>query len=194
MEVEKFRGTSGRLGGAFTLALAAVIFTVGLVELDRGFPPWVMAVALLFAVLSWASALRPSLRVEQATLVMTNMFETVRIPLAAIDEVGVRQVLTVRAAGRSHASSAIGRSARPIVLGGKGHLTPGSGESEKMSHADFVEQRLSGLAEEARRVASSRPGSTEQLALADGVRRDRAWLPIVLVALASLACVVSLFW
>ena len=190
MESEKFRGAAGRFGGAFTLVLAAVVVAIGLAELDRGFPPWVVAVAALLGVLSWASALRPALRVEQGALVMTNMFETVHIPLVAIEDVGVGLVLSVHAAGRTYVSSTVARSARPIVLGGRGHRAPSEGGTQTMSHADFVEERLRGLAEDARRVAA-RSNSAQPVAPLDGVRREPAWVPIVVVGLAVLAVLVT---
>ena len=60
-------------------------------------PPWPPA-ALLGGVLVWASLLRPRVSASRETLYLRNMLETIHIPLAAVDELVVRQVLT-RAGG-----------------------------------------------------------------------------------------------
>ena len=61
-----------------------------------------------------------------------------------------------------------------------------------MKYVDFVEERLTLLVEQARTAAGIRPGSPEQLALPDAVRRERAWVPIVLIALAAVGLLVTL--
>lgn len=191
---EAFRPTSGRLAGAFTLVLAATVIVVGLVELRAGFPPWVIALAALVGVLAWASMLRPALWATSDELVLRNMFETVHIPLAAVESLALRQVLAVRAGDRRHVSTAVGRTWRKSAFSGKpGRGGPhGEGTAATMSYPDYVEDRLRRLVDDARAVAGVRPGSAEQLALADGVRREPAWLPIGLTALPLLALVVTL--
>lgn len=192
VEVEKFRATGGRVTSAVGLVLAGVVVTIGLVELDRGFPPWVIAFAALFAVLVWAAILRPGLELESDTLVMRNMFETVSIPLAGVEELAVRQVLAVRAGDRRHVSTVVGRTWRKAALGRPKASAAGEKAPDQMAYADFVEERLRQRVEDARAAAGVRPGSPEQLALADGVRRQPAWLPIGIVSVASLAFVVAL--
>ena len=61
-----------------------------------------------------------------------------------------------------------------------------------MPYADFVENRIYELVDDARTAAGVRAGSKEQLALPDAVRRERAWLPIGLIAAAVVVLVVSL--
>ena len=67
----------------------------------------------------------------------------------------------------------------------------GAGPQQGMPYADFVDDRLHELVDDARRAAGVQPGSAEQLALPDAVRREPAWLPVSLIALAVLVLVVS---
>jgi hypothetical protein len=104
----------------------------------------------------------------------------------------LRQVLAVRADDRRWVSTVVGRSWRKAVTSRRtpsGEATPLDG----MPYADFVESRLHDLVDTARTAAGVRPGSPEQLALPDAVRREPAWLPIALIAAAALALAVSLF-
>lgn len=179
---ERFEPTSGRVGGALALLVAAVVVVAGVVEIDRGFPPWGIASGVLLGVLAWASVLRPALWVEDSTLVMRNLFETVRVPLAAIERVEVRQVLYVRVRDRRLASSVVGRPLRKIARSARGR---GAAEPapRQVDYADIVEDRLRTLATE----AGSASGAPD-----DGVRREPAWLPIGLVAASALALVITI--
>jgi hypothetical protein len=191
--VERFQPTSGRITGWLTVVLAASVVVAGLSYRDEGFPMWVAAAALLVGVLAWAAMLRPALWATQEHLVMRNLAETVHIRLAAIEEIAVRQVLAVRAADRRWVSTVVGRSWRKAIVTRR---APAHGEGEPqegMPYADFVEHRLHELVDRARTAAGVRPGSTEQLALPDAVRREPAWLPLGLVAVAVVVLVVTLF-
>ncbi|HSU03694.1 MAG TPA: hypothetical protein VLK03_14175 [Nocardioides sp.] len=189
--VERFHPTSGQVTGWLTVVLAAVVVVAGLVYLGDGFPDWVIGAALLVGVLAWAAMLRPALWVTREHLVMRNLAETVHIRLAAVEELAVRQVLAVRAADRRWVSTVVGRSWRKAVTtrsGPSGETAP----RDEMPYADFVENRLHELVGDARTAAGVRAGSQEQLALPDAVRRERAWLPLGLVALSALVLVVAL--
>lgn len=191
--VERFRPTSGRVTGALTLVLAATVVIIGLVELTEGFPTWVMTLAVLVGLLAWASMLRPALWVTRDHLVMRNMLETVHVPLAAIESLVVRQVTAVRVGDRRLVSTVVGRSWRKAAKAGKRAPTPvKEGPPTDVAYADFAEERLHQLIDDARAAAGVRPGSAEQLALADAVRREPAWLPIVLIGLAAVALVATL--
>lgn len=189
---EHFRPTSGRVTGVLALLLAAAVLLIGV--LDRGaVAPWAMAAAALAGSLAWASMLRPALWVSAGTLVMRNMLETVTIPLAAIEEVAVRQVTAVRVGERRFVSTVVGRSLRRAVAHGRGAERPGDGTpATRLPYPDFVDERLHRLADDARAAAGVRRGSAEQQALAAGVRRQPAWLPIGLVAASTLALVLTL--
>ena len=194
--VERFHATSGRVTGWLAVVLATVVVVAGLVYLDDGFPDWVIGAALLMGVLAWAAMLRPALWATRDHLVMRNLAETVHIRLAAVEEMAVRQVLAVRAADRRWVSTVVGRSGRKTLTS---RHRPGGTDTgaalaptEGMHYADFVENRLHDLVDKARSRAGVRPGSAEQLALPDAVRREPAWLPLGLVAASVVVLVVTL--
>ena len=192
-KAERFHATSGRVTGWMTVVVAAVVALTGAFYVDDGFPLWLVAAAVLAAVLAWAAMLRPALWVHEEVIVMRNMLETIHIRLVAVEELAVRQVLAVRAADRRWVSTAIGRSLRKTMSSGR---RPAGGLDGKaatsVKYVDFVEERLHRLIDEARRAAGIRPGSPEQLALPDAVRRERAWVPIGLIAVASAALLLTL--
>jgi hypothetical protein len=187
---ESFRPTSGQVPGWIGLVLVAAVVVFGLADRDRGFPAPVVAGALVLGVLDWAALLRPRVRLEGRWLVLRNMLETVRIPLAAIEEVAVRQVLAVRAGDRRFVSPAVGRSLRRSMRGEKPATMPA--RPGEQPYPDFVEERIRHRAEEARAVEGVARYSDEQVALAAGVRREPAWPEIGLLALTVVAFVVTL--
>ena len=195
--VERFEPTSGQVTGWMTIVLAAVLAVAGVVYADDGFPLWVAATGLLVAVLAWAAMIRPALWATHEHLVMRNLLETVHIRLAAVEEMAIRQVLAVRAGDRRFVSTVVGRTwrktlqsrHRPGGLADREAVAP----TEGMHYADFVENRLFDLVDQARTRADVRPGSPEQLALPDAVRREPAWLPIALIAGAVVVLGVSFF-
>ena len=191
--VERFHATSGRVTGWLTVVVAAVVALTGAFYIDEGFPLWLVASAVLVGVLAWAAMLRPALWVDDGVIVMRNMLETIHIRLVAVEELAVRQVLAIRADDRRWVSTAIGRSLRKTMSSGR---QPAGGLDGKaatsVKYVDFVEDRLHRLIDEARRAAGIRPGSPEQLALPDAVRQERAWVPIALIAVASVALLVTL--
>ncbi len=195
--VERFHPTSGRVTGWMTVVLAAILVVTGVAYADDGFPLWVAAGGLLMGVLAWAAMLRPALWATREHLVMRNLADTVHIRLAAVEEMAVRQVLAVRAADRRFVSTVVGRTWRKTL---QSRHRPGGTDTgaalaptEGMHYADFVENRLHDLVDTARSRAGVRPGSTEQLALPDAVRRQRDWLPTSLLAAAVALLVVSFF-
>lgn len=193
VEVERFNATSGRVTGWLTVVVAVLVVGLGVVYVDEGFPVWVIASALLVGVLAWAAMLRPALWVRGEHLVMRNMLETITIRLDAVEEMAVRQVLAVRADDRRWVSTVVGRSWRRTMRPGRSKpAEPGGRPETTVRYVDFVEDRLRELVGDARTATGVRPGSPEQLALPDAVRRERAWVPIALVAVSALALVVSL--
>lgn len=193
--VERFRPTSGRVTGALALVVGGAVVLIGLTERDNGFPDPVLAAVALGMVLAWASMLRPALWLTDRSLVMRGMVETVHVPLAAIEEVAARQVLAVRAGDRRHVSTVVGRSWRKAMRSSRpahGSAAGADRPPTEVPYADFLEDRIRQAAEAARAAAGVRLGSREQVALADGVRREPAWLPIASITLAALAFAVTL--
>lgn len=184
--VEDFRPTSGRITGG--LALAMVLGVLVIAAVDPGaLPAPVVACVVLGGVLVWAAMLRPRMWVTDRDLVMRNMLSTVSIPLAAIEQIVVRQVCAVSAGEKRYVSPAVGRSWRQTLLADRKKAK----ESVNPTYATFVEERLLLHAERGRRDAGIALLSDEQLALASGVRHDWAWPEIVALVLSAAAVVVT---
>jgi hypothetical protein len=192
--VERFDPTSGRVTALLVLVLAGVVVVAGTV--DAGSVPLpVLAGAVLAAVLAWASMLRPALWATTEHLVMRNMLETVHVPLAAIEQLAVRQVLALKAGEKRYVSTVVGRPLRKAMRTRRSGRAPveDTTPAPDLPYADFVEQRLHQLMEEARTAAGVESLSDEQLALAADVRREPAWVPIGLTVVSAVAFVASLF-
>lgn len=185
--VERFKPTSGRIMGTVGLVLVGVALVLGLLDPDSGFGGPVFAAAVALGVLTWASSLRPAMWVTTDSLVMRNMFDTVTIPLAAIEQVAVQQVTAVRAGDRRYVSPVVGRSLRQAMKGRRD--TEGGVPS---SYPDMVEQRIRQLAQDAAAARGIRPRSVEQVELGRDVRRRPAWGEIVLLAAAVVGFVITL--
>jgi hypothetical protein len=187
--VVRFRPTSGRLLGVIGLVLVAAVVAAGLLESGGDLPVPLIAGAVAFGVLIWSAMLRPRVWATESDLVLRNMFDTVRIPLAAIESVAVRQVLAVGAGDARYVSPAIGQSWRRTIKAGRAARQPAAAES----YPGFVEERIRQLAQDAQVRLGVRRYSAEQAALAGGVRRQPAWVEIGVLAIAGLVFVVSLF-
>jgi hypothetical protein len=191
--VERFQPTSGRLSGILGLVTAAVILVLAVAAGDADRPLGVAIIAALGGLLVWAALLRPALWVTDRDLVLRGMFRTDRIPLAAIDRVVVAQVLAVTAGGRRFVSPTIGYTARQTARANARRPESPSAKvpSSVDTHQGFVEERLNHLAQDARDRQGIARGSSEQQALAAGVRRSYAWPELAGVA----ACLVAfLIW
>ncbi len=185
--VEDFRPSSGRITGILGVGICVAIVILGMAEFDQGFPPAAVWAALFAAVLFWSATLRPRVRVTGSELLLRNMLTTVSVPLAAIEQIVVRQVLLVRAGDQRYISSAVGKSWRQALKSDRPREP-----AQDASYPVFVEERLHQLAEDARTKAGITLMSDEQLALAKGVRREWAWPEIVLLGFTALGLVVAL--
>lgn len=193
-EVERFTPTSGRLMGGLALAVSLLVVVVGLVAPSQGIQAWLIAVTAFTAALSWAAMLRPTVTLVADDLVMRNMLETVHVPLAAVEDVVVRQVLAVRAGNRRFISPAIGRTRRQI---GRDARSPSGDRVRQLaesSYGAFVEERIRSRAAEARAKVGVTAKSEQQQALAADVRRRPAWPEIVALAATALAVLVTLLF
>jgi hypothetical protein len=191
--VERFQPTSGRLSGYLGLATAAFVLVLLAFEWSSGTPLGVAIVTLFGAVLVWAAMLRPAVWITRRDLVLRGMFQTDRIPLAAVEKVVVTQVLAVFAGGQRYVSPVVGYTVRQSVkarLQRRDEIEARHGAGD--SHQLFVQARIDAFAQDARDRAGVRPGSAEQQALADGVRREWAWLELGAAGVLVLAFVVWL--
>lgn len=185
----RFRPTSGRILGSVAVIAGVVVLAIAL--LDPGSVPAPLAAGVaLFSVLAWASMLWPRVSLTAGDLVLRTMLEHQRLPLAAIEDLAVRQVLAVRVGEKRYVSSALGRPLRKAL--GIGVRKDEGKAPADVEYVDHVEQQIRDRMEQARSAAGVRLLSDEQLALAAGVRREPAWLPIGLIAVAVLALVVTL--
>lgn len=186
---EAFRPTSGRITGVVLVGLGVLV--LGLAVFDRrNVDPWVGGVAAAVAVLGWAYLLRPRVRVSEGALLIRNPFSTVRIPLAAIEEVAVRQVLVVGLDGRRITSPGLGRTRASLVKRPGTDTADSSPHAVASSYGEFAEDRIRHHMDAARTAAGVRHLSDEQAALAAGLERRPAWPEILGLAVSVLATVV----
>ncbi len=176
---EKFPPTSGRVMGVLAVGLAVALCVYAIFDGEDGFGAPVAWGAAFAAVVSYASLLRPAVRVESGSLLMRNMVDTNVVPLAAIDEVAVRQVLAIRADEKRYVSPAIGNSFFRTIRPRTGR----DGQPE-LTYPEYVRDRILHLADGARR----RTGSGE----APAVRRLWAWPEIAGLAVTAVGFVVSI--
>jgi hypothetical protein len=176
---EKFPPTSGRVMGVLAVGLAVALCIYAIVDGEGGFGAPVAWGAAFAALLSYGSLLRPAVRVESGSLLLRNMVDTNVIPLAAIDEVVVRQVLAIRADEKRYVSPAIGNSFFRTIR-------PRTGRDglPELTYPEYVRDRILHLSDGARR----RIGSGEVPA----VRRLWAWPEIAGMAVTALGFVVSI--
>jgi hypothetical protein len=186
--VERFHPTSGRIPGLIGLATAALILVLAAMAWDWGLPFGVAILCVLGALLIWAAMLRPAVWVTEDDLVMRNILHTDRIPLAAVDQVAISQVMAVRAGDRRFVSAAIGQSARQLVRSKRGGEAP----TALTSYPVFVEERVRHLAQEKRDRLRIVKGSPEQAALAAQVRRTYAWPEIAGIVVLIVAFLIWL--
>lgn len=192
--LEWFKPTSGRITGVLALIGAAVAVVLAVLDRDQAHALPLALGAVFVGVTAWAAMLRPGLAVSPSTLVLRNMLETVHVPLVAIEEMVVRQVLAVRAGGRRYVSPAIGKSWRKALTASKAAAEPARTPEQALSgsYADFVEARVRHLCEEARTREGVRRGSPEQLARAGDVRREPAWVEIGLLSVSGAGFLLTL--
>ena len=196
---ERFAPTSGRLTGVVGMLIFVGLAVAGIVDRDAGFSDWVIALLAAVAALIWAATLRPRLSLVGDDLEMRNMFETVTIPLAAIEELAVRQVLAVRVGDKRFLSPALGKTRRQLnnrpsmggAMAGKLRSRPAD-ERTIVNYPDFVEERIRQRMQDARDRLGIRAFSDEQRALAEQVRRVPAIPEIVALGGLTLAAVVTL--
>ena len=184
---ETFTPTSGRVLGLVAVAVGLGVAAVGLLD-GRGVSWPTVAAGSLFAAAAWASLLRPRVAIEDDALVLRGMVDTVRLPLAAVEDVVVRQVLAVRVGDKRFTSPAVGRPRRQLSKDDAGAGGSRAAEAVDLAAGVFVQERIRSRAANARDTRGIRVASPEQLALAADVRRVPAvpeivWLVGSLVAL-----------
>lgn len=201
--VEKFApngGTVVTIVGGLVVAACLVGWAVDIEDV----PLWVPAAGLFGGVLLYTSSVRPRVLVKGRDLVLRNMLSTIHIPLAAVEEMAVRQVLAVRAGGKRYVCAGVGRSLRQALRGSavqrareqmgglRGELEQAAAVREAgMNYADFVELRLQELINEDRVRRGIKRFSPEAEELGRQVRRELALPEIVALVGTAVLTVVA---
>lgn len=183
-EWEMFPASNGRATGIGGLVLAGIvaIYAVAGVDQSVGFP--LLALAFLMAVLTYAAVLRPRIGLSDDELVLRQMFSTTWIPLAAIQDITVRQMTIIRVADRKYDTPALARPRTSL----RQRLRWAAPDHTAMDH---LKERLDKAATSARKRAKVGEWSEEQAALADGIRSQWSWPLIGLASVGVLAVVVA---
>ncbi len=200
---EWFSPTSGRFVGTTGIVVAvAVLVLIVFDSHDEDTVSYGSGVVLA-GVACWALLLRPRVGLTEDTLVVRQVLRTVHLPLVAIEQLAISQVLAVWVDGRRFVSPAIGKPLRRVVRearpGGRvAHQHDELESGRSMPYVDFVEERIRQQRVEAIRAqdaAASRAGADAAAAVQEppAVRVEPAWPEIVGLSVACLVLVVSLF-
>ncbi len=194
--VERFKPTNGMFVGwlGLTLAAAAVLYCAASVHTVTGLRVGLAAVFGGTAV--WMTQLRPRATAYPHHLMLRNAVRDTAIPLAAIEEVSVRQTLRVYTDDRRYHCIGIGTSMRELLgvrrrtapsLLGEGRLLEFSRKHQRASSAEtgmayetFVVNRIGELVERAQQAQQA------QQAAPGPVRRTWAWPELGLLAASGL--------
>ncbi len=190
-QVERFPAWGGRIMGGIGLAVVAVALVLGVVGSSAPYHPAAYPIIALMGVLFWAMLVRPAVAVEGDRLMLRNPFTTVRVPLAAIEQLAIGQYLALRVDDRRYTCTGIGRSHRQSRRDDRSGDATGL-DIANLSYGAIVERRIHKLAEDARTQQGIKLYSEEQAALAADVRREPAFIEIGLVAALAVASVVTL--
>ncbi|NYI75434.1 hypothetical protein [Nocardioides panzhihuensis] len=179
---EWFRNSSSTVWGLLSMGAALAVIVIDAVT---GWHPETTAAGLLFALVAYAAFIRTRVGVSKGDFVLHHLFSTVRFPMAALESVSVGRTLGAYAGGRTYVSGAVGRPLREAVKKKRDH-------KPLSNHADFIEERLNSLAQDARDRRRIKKDSDEQFALAEDVRRSWDWPLIAATAAVAVTFVVLL--
>ncbi len=184
-----FRGTGSVIAGVLTILVTLALAAFGAFYPEAGWPDWLVAVMVLIAVVAYLAQIRPAVVLGESHLTLRNMLDTVHVPWAAVGEVLVRQILTVEVGERVYDCPAVGRNAWQIR---RDDALPADHHATDESFGLVIENQIRQRAANARARLGIEEASAEQAALADAVRRVRAWPEIVLLVGAIAALVVTI--
>jgi hypothetical protein len=173
-----FGVTNGRVTGVIGLIAGLVIVLVA--AFHASFAG--IVAGLLVCLLTWLVLLRPRIGTRATDLHLRGILSTMVVPLASIESVSLRQVLTVSADGHNYVSAAIGHTFREINRQRRGAGQVETVESSKPKYADHVRDMISERSREARRDGAPM----------GPVRRQWAWPEIAALAVLVVLLVVAL--
>ena len=169
--VETFAPTNGQATAWFGVGMGVVVALGGLLRPDGGGAWPVVVAGALLSWLMYAFMVRPRVWLTARHLVLRHTFARVLVPLAAVEQVGISRVLSVRTPEGRYVSATL---SRPVVRSGKGSPEPG------VPITDYVEGRLR------RAVQEAAVDSDEAV---EPVRREPEW-PVVAVTVGLVALLV----
>lgn len=200
--VERFKPTTGMFAGYAGLALAAALL-VSVALTERTVLGLQLALGAVFSgMLVWATQLRPRATAYPRHVVLRNTVRDAHVPLAEVDEVSIRQFLTVHVGEDRYVCIGIGSNRRQEmrsrrrrdVASGTSRLSELTVKAERasydaraVSYPDFVAGRLEELVDQAKREPTD-PGP----GVPDTAGYRFAWPEIVALSLTGLAFVGSL--
>lgn len=189
--VEHFKPTSGLFVGIVVVVGAVIVAALALLSPDE-VPPEVGVGAILVGLLGWAFTLRPRVSLLGDFLILRGAVSTTLIPLGAIEEMAIRQVLAVRAGDRRYTSTAMGKSFTQLMKSNRRSAKEAQGRPGQKApdFIEYVEDRIRQRINDALAKAGIRRGSPEQVALGDGVLTQISWPEVLTIGAAALAFVV----
>ena len=189
---ERFTTWGGRVTGGIGLAVVAVALVLGVVGASAPYHPVAYPIIGLIGLLFWTTLVRPAVAIEGDRLMLRNPLSTVRLPLAAIEQLAIGQFLAVRVDDRRYTCTGVGRSHRQSRRDDRRGDATGQ-DIAALSYGAIVERRIQKLVDDARAQQGITLYSDEQAALAADVRREPARIEIGLLAVLAMALVVTLF-
>ena len=188
---EHFTVWSSRIVGVLGLLAVAGFVLLGVTGAGGDYHPAAYAISGLIGALLWVAMVRPAVAIEDDRLVLRNPLSTIRIPLAAIEQIAVGRWLAVLVGERRYTNAGISRTRRQGIRDDqRGDVT--GVDASGLSYGAIVERRIHKRVEDARIRQGIRLYSDEQEALAADVRRDWAWPEIAALSVLAVAVVVTL--
>lgn len=198
--VERFKPTSGMFSGWAGLVCAAVAVVYCAVGVHSVVGLRVGLGAAFAGIVVWVTQLRPRAVAYPDELLLKNSLRDTSIPLAAIDEVSVRQTLRVTVEDQQHVCIGIGQSAREELRRRRRNTQSLLGQSRwhefaeradraapdqtAMSYQTFVVTRIEELVEQAKKERPDEPPGP--------VRRTWAWPELAGLAVTGVGFLLSL--
>jgi len=178
-----FAVTSGRVTGFLGLVAGALVGVVSVVDRTAAG----VVVGLFLALLSWVVLMRPRVGTRGSDLLLRGMVSTVVIPLASIESLVVRQVLSVGIGGRRYVSGAVGHAMRDLRRSRRAvdTIALGTGPDAPPAQDKYADQVGEMITERSR--AARRDGAPTGPA-----RREWAWPEIGGLGVLLVALVVTL--
>lgn len=199
--VERFKPTGGVFVGYAGLAAAALALGYVLLSVHTVTGLRVALGAVFFGVVVWMTQVRPRATAYPRHVVLKNSVRDAHVPLAAVDEVAMGQMLNLWVGDERYVCIGIGQSLREDlktrrrkqdVTGGGNRLSQltlmaerASTDERAMSYQTFVVTRLEELVEQAKRERAAEPPPP--------ARHVVAWPEVTALAVTGLAFVVGLF-